>query len=182
MRKSARLQLTTMVNVMCMAYFLLFIFTISGCKSNPDRTNQSSLFPENKNAIIINDYSSILSDKEETILSKKLYNYEIATTNQIVFVSIDSITPYTDIQKYATDLGNHWGIGQKDKNNGLMLVLSKPMRQVGVATGFGAEKILTDSICKQVIETVLVPYFKEEKYYEGISNGLDSLMHKWDNQ
>ena len=69
---------------------------------------------------------------------------------------------------------------QKDTDNGLMIIFSKPLRQVGIATGYGTEKILTDSICNQVLEGTMLPYFKQDKYYEGISKGLDSLIHKWD--
>ncbi|QCW98833.1 TPM domain-containing protein [Aggregatimonas sangjinii] len=61
-----------------------------------------------------------------------------------------------------------------------MIVLSKPLRQVGIATGLGTEKILTDSICKQVLKTTMIPRFKDDMYYEGIAQGLDSLINKWE--
>ncbi|WP_317171401.1 TPM domain-containing protein [Zobellia roscoffensis] len=138
-------------------------------------------FPENIKGTIINDFSEILSENEKANLTTKLYNYEVATTRQMIFVSIDKITPYTDIQKYATDLANHWGVGHKKKNNGLLLVLSVPSRKLGIATGLNTEKILTDSVCQQVIDMTIIPHFKEGNYYNGISKGLDSLIYKWDN-
>jgi len=156
---------------------LILVLVFLGCKSTDESLTQSSLLPENKNATIINDYSSLLLADEKSLLSIRLYDYEIKTTNQIVFVSLDSISRYSDIQKYATDLSTYWGVGQKDKDNGLMIVLSKPLRQVGIATGLGTEKILTDSICKQIIVTTMTPYFKQDNYYEGISKGLDSIIY-----
>lgn len=161
-------------------YLFVLATLLAGCKSKQGNVTEGQLFPTNENGTIVNDYSAIFSKEEKAILSKKLYDYEIATTRQIVFVSIDSITPYSDIQKYAVDLSNYWGVGQKDKNNGFMIVLSKPLRQVVIATGLGTEKILTDSICEQVLKTTMIPRFKEDKYYEGISQGLDSLINKWE--
>ena len=122
----------------------------------------------------------MFTSKQQKKLSKKLYDYELATTNQIVLVSIDSITPYSDIQRYATDLSNYWGKGQKGKDNGLTIVLSKPLRKIGIATGYGTEKVLTDSICNQVIQVIMIPNFKEDKYYKGVEMGIDSLMYKWE--
>ncbi|QCW98835.1 TPM domain-containing protein [Aggregatimonas sangjinii] len=160
-------------------FLFVLALLIAGCKSKQGRTTDEQLFPANENGTIVNDYSAIFSKEEEAVLSKKLYDYEIATSHQIVFVSIDSIAPYSDIQKYATDLSNYWGVGQKDKNNGLMIVLSKPLRQVGIATSLVTEKILTDSICSQVINTTMISNFKEALYFKGISNGIDSLIVNW---
>ncbi len=163
------------------ALSVLSVFLILGsCYFGRDKHGATSVFPENKSATIINDYSFILSEEEKTSLTKKIYDYEIATTNQIVFVSIDSISPYSNIKSYASALGNYWGVGQKDKDNGLIIVLCKPLREVGIATGHGTEKILTDSICEHVLKTTMLPRFRANEYYEGISNGLDSLMYKWD--
>ena len=97
----------------------------------------------------------------------------------MVVITVDSITPYTEIQKYASDLANAWGVGQKDKNNGLAIVVSDKLRKVGIATGTGTEKILTDSICKQVIETTMIPQFRNNEYFQGVSMALDSLIYKW---
>lgn len=82
-------------------------------------------------------------------------------------VTIDSIKPYTDIQKFATDLGQTWGVGTAE-NNGLAIVVCKPCLQIAIATGYGTELILTDQICKKVIEEKIVPEFKKGNFYDGI--------------
>ncbi len=128
---------------------------------------------------IINDYGQIFTESQRTELTKILYDYDIETTRQIVVVTIDSIKPYNNIQKYATDLGNDWGIGTTEKNNGLTIVVCNPCRQIGIATGTGTELILTDEICKNVINQTIIPEFKKGAYYTGIKNGVAKLIEKW---
>ena len=128
---------------------------------------------------IINDYGQIFTESQRTELSKILYDYDIETTRQIVVVTIDSIKPYNDIQKYATDLGQTWGVGTAEKNNGLTIVVCNPCRQIGIATGTGTELILTDEICKKVIEEKIIPEFKNGEFYSGIKKGVIELIEKW---
>jgi uncharacterized protein len=126
---------------------------------------------------IINDYGQIFTESQLTELSKILYDYDIETTRQIVVVTVDSIKPYNDIQKYATDLGQTWGVGTAEKNNGLTIVVCNPCRQIGVATG--TELILTGEICKKVIEEKIIPEFKNGEFYSGIKKGVIELIEKW---
>ncbi len=128
---------------------------------------------------IINDYGKIFTESQRAELSKILYDYDIETTRQIVVVTIDSIKPYQNIQKYATDLGNEWGIGDAEKNNGLTIVVCNPCRQIGIATGLGTELILTDEICKNAIDQTIIPEFKNGEFYNGIKKGVTELIEKW---
>ncbi|MCK7591081.1 TPM domain-containing protein [Subsaxibacter sp. CAU 1640] len=129
---------------------------------------------------IINDYDSIFSPSQRIELTKLLYDYDIKTTRQVVVVTVDSIKPYSDIQKYATDLMNYWGVGNAETNNGLAIVLCKPCRKVAIATGYGTELVLTDDICKKVIEETIIPEFKKGDYYLGIKTGVLELIERWE--
>ena len=128
---------------------------------------------------IINDYDSIFSPLQRKELSDIIYDYNIETTRQIVVVTVDSILPYSDIQIYATDLSNYWGVGDAEKNNGLTIVMCNPCRQIGIATGTGTELILTDEICKEVIDKTIIPEFKNGDFYNGVKNGVTELIEKW---
>ncbi|WP_405399201.1 TPM domain-containing protein [Maribacter sp. Asnod2-G09] len=128
---------------------------------------------------IINDYGIVFTEPQRAELSKILYDYDIETTRQIVVVTIDSIKPYDNIHRYATDLGQNWGVGTAEKNNGLTIVLCKPCRQIGIATGYGTELVLTDEICKNVIEEKIIPEFKNDEFYLGIKKGVLALIEKW---
>ena len=129
---------------------------------------------------IINDYDSIFSPSEENELSTLLYNYDIETTRQIVVVTVQSIEPYSNIQKFTTDLANYWGVGTKEKNNGLTIVLCTHCREIWIGTGRGTELILTNEICKEVIDQTIIPAFKNGEYYKGIKNGVIELIEKWE--
>lgn len=157
---------------------VLFFILLISCKSQDK--NYSTVFSENPNSLAVVDNSNIFSTAENYELAAKLVEYGEVTTQQIAVVTVDSISPYNDIQKYAADLGSYWGVGQKDLDNGLVIVLSKPLRKVAIATGYGTQKVLTDSICKHIIDNVMIPKFKEDKYYEGIDMGIDAIIRIWD--
>lgn len=128
---------------------------------------------------IINDYDSIFTPSQTKELSDIIYGYHIKTTRQIVVVTVDSIRPYADIQKMATDLGNYWGVGTDKKDNGLVILLCKPCRKIGIASGYGTELVLTDDVCKEVIDKTILPEFKNGEFYNGIKNGVIELISKW---
>lgn len=77
------------------------------------------------------------------------------------------------------DLGNFWAIGTKEKNNGLLIVLSMNERNIGISTGKGTENALSDEFLKKIIDTEIIPLFKQEKFYEGIMSGLNKIMEQW---
>lgn len=159
----------------------ILLFTVIFSCNGQDR-NYSEIFPENPNSLAVVDNSNIFSTAENYELAAKLVEYGEVTTRQIAVVTVDSISPYNDIQKYAADLGNYWGVGQKDLDNGLVIVLSKPLRKVAIATGYGTEKVLTDSICKHIIDIVMTPKFKTGDYFEGINNSVDTIINIWDDE
>ena len=109
----------------------------------------------------------------------KFLNLKKNTTKQIAIVSIKSIGKYTDFDKFAIDLSNYNGIGLKEKDNGLSIVFSKNLRKIRISTGIGTEKILTDEICKNIIDQTIIPEFKDGNYYNGIEKGLTELIAEW---
>ncbi|MCO6176403.1 TPM domain-containing protein [Flavobacterium sp. NRK F10] len=129
---------------------------------------------------IINDYDTIFTSTEIKELSDILYTYYIETTRQIVVVTVKDIEPYSDIQKYATDLGNYWGVGMAEKGNGLIIILCKPCKKIGIASGTETQLILTNEICEEVITNKIIPEFMNGHFYEGIKKGIMELIEKWE--
>ena len=168
---------------------LILTFGLFSCKySNQEKETKKSApefihseigFSLPDSLKIINDYGQIFTKSQKAELNKNISDYVINTTKEIIIVTIDSIKPYKDIQKFATDLGNDWGIGAPKWNNGLTIVLCKPCKKIGIATGTGTELILTDEICKEVIENTIIPEFKKGKFYNGINKGVTELITKW---
>ncbi|MGJ8592247.1 MAG: TPM domain-containing protein [Aquaticitalea sp.] len=155
---------------------LFFISCLFNCKNvNPENTSTS---PFNAQPVVM-DYSKLFTDSQLDSLSNKIVAYERSFTNEIAIITQDSIPKNEDIQVYATRLGNRIGVGKKNTNNGLLIFVSTYDRKVAIATGLGTEKIITDSLCKVIIDSTMIPYFKKGNYYLGIDRALDSLISKW---
>lgn len=128
----------------------------------------------------VNDFENIFTSEQRIKLDKRIGAYELETTNEISIVTIYSIEPYENIGEFATDLSNQWGIGKAEKDNGILILFSKSLREIRISTGLGTEKILTDEICKNVIDKTIIPEFKNGDFYTGIEKGLAELIKKWE--
>lgn len=131
------------------------------------------------------DQSSILDSLQRARLNSLYKKHEKITTNQIVLLTRDDFYPDSTIENYALHEFNRLEIGQKGINNGVLIVFSAPMRTVRIATGYGTEKILTDSIAKKIIDSLMIPEFKREKYFKGLWDGsiaLTSFLEKPENK
>jgi uncharacterized protein len=116
------------------------------------------------------------------ILHQKHQIFILIVFNQIVCVfqqTLNSIAPYNDIVKFAADIGNTWGVGEYEKDNGIVVLICKPCRNIGIAVGTGIEDVLTDEICKEIIQKTMIPQFKTDNFYEGTFNGIIALIEKF---
>jgi len=128
----------------------------------------------------VNDFEFVFKAEQLEQLALMIREFENQTTNQIALVSIKSIGKYSDFDQFAIDLSNYNGVGLKEKDNGLTVVFSKNLRKIRISTGNGTEKILTDEICKKIIDETIIPEFKNGDYYSGIEKGLSELIAKWE--
>ncbi|MEM6772254.1 MAG: TPM domain-containing protein, partial [Bacteroidota bacterium] len=74
------------------------------------------------------------------------------------------------------DLGRQWGIGQRDKDNGLFILVAREERRVFIATGYGLEGAITDAFAARVIRTIITPAFRQGQFYGGLSEATDALI------
>lgn len=127
----------------------------------------------------VNDFEQIFTNDQINQVEKIILDYEKRTTNEIAIITVSTIEPYDDIADFGTDLSNEWGIGKAGKDNGLLIIFSKSLREIRISTGLGTEKILTDEICKSIIDHIMIPEFKNGEYYNGMIKGLVELLEKW---
>ena len=127
----------------------------------------------------VNDYEHIFTKEQNEKLEKLISDYEKLTTREIAIVTINSIEPYDNFKDFSTDLSNDWGVGKYKKDNGLVIVFSKNLKELRISTGNETEKILTNEICKKIIDNFMIPEFKNGKFYTGIEKGLIELINKW---
>ena len=102
------------------------------------------------------DQAGILDAGVEARIDGKLQDLEQKTTTQLVVVTLRSLQGY-DIADYGYRLGRHWGIGQRGKNNGAILIVAPNERRVRIEVGYGLEGTLTDAICQLIIDNANFP-------------------------
>lgn len=149
-------------------FFLFFVLTFT-CLSG-----FSQDFPERPSQLV-NDYTHTLSAPQIASLENKLILFDDSTSNQITVVILKSVGDY-DINEYALELGRKWGVGGKNKNNGVVLLVALGDRKLSIQTGYGLEGALPDIYTKRIIENDIKPFFKEGKYYEGIESGTNAII------
>jgi uncharacterized protein len=124
---------------------------------------------------LVNDLANQLSADEEASLERKLVAYNDSTSSQIVIVIVPTTGDYP-IADYALKLGREWGVGQKGKNNGIVLLWAPTDRKVFISTGYGMEGAIPDAIAKRIISQVITPAFKNGQFYQGLDQGIDTIF------
>lgn len=119
--------------------------------------------------------TQLLDANQQKQIEQKLIRYADSTSTQIVVVVVPN-TGGNDIDAYKVDLSHAWGIGQKGKDNGVLLLIAKDDRKVAIASGYGVEHLLTDALSNRIIDEQIVPSFKTGNFYEGIDNGTTAMM------
>lgn len=117
----------------------------------------------------VNDYAGVLSAGDTATLTDISRTLEQATTAQLVFVIMPSIAPYDDLS-FGMAVFDRWKIGQKDKNNGLLILLALKERSIRILTGYGLEGILPDGKLGRYRDEYLVPLLRQNQTGAGLAN------------
>jgi uncharacterized protein len=124
---------------------------------------------------LVVDYTNTLSADQAYALEQKLVAFDDSTSSQISVVIIES-TGDRDIADFAFALGRAWGIGNKEFNNGILVLVAKNDRKIFIATGYGLEGALPDALAKQIIANEIRPNFKENDFYRGLDEGTNAII------
>lgn len=124
---------------------------------------------------LVNDFTGMLSADQQAALESKLVAFDDSTSIQIAVVLIESLEG-REIADYAVDLGRAWGIGNKENNNGVLLLVSKTDRKIHIATGYGIEGALPDITASHIIDEQIKPNFRENDFYRGLDEGTDAII------
>lgn len=129
---------------------------------------------------LVNDYTTTLTADQQQVLEQKLVAFDDSTSTQIAVVIIPTLNG-NDVSDYGVRLGRAWGIGGKERNNGVLLLIvngdkANGDRKLYIGTGYGVEGALPDITAKHIIDDVIVPNFKGDDYYRGIEEGTDAIM------
>jgi len=131
-------------------------------------------------AKLVNDLTgNFLTTYQKEALEAKLVSYDDSTSNQIAVVIVESLEGYS-VDDYAFELGRKWGVGNKEFNNGVVILIStgggSGNRKAAIAVGYGLEGAVPDLTAKAIIDNSLIPNFKEGNYYRGLDEATDDII------
>lgn len=121
------------------------------------------------------DEANILDAATRQNLADKAAAVEAKSGDQIVVVTLKSLQG-TSIEDYGYQLGRHWGIGQKARNNGVLLIVAPNERKVRIEVGYGLEGALTDAVTRMIIQNAILPRFRANDFAGGIARGVDDII------
>ena len=153
---------------------LLFIFSllVSVCAS----AQIDKIVPKRPSPPkLVNDFTNTLTQEQIAALENKLVTYDDSTSNQIAVVIIPTTGDYS-VEEIALEIIRRWGVGNKDKNNGIVLLIAKDDRKIRIETGYGLEGAVPDITAKSIIDNYITPNFKEGNYYRGLAEGTDAII------
>ena len=155
-------------------FFLSVVFLVACQGKNTTNTVPKKPSPKR----FYNDFtgSKFLSEAQASTIESKLLQFNKETSNEIVVVIVNDFGG-VEPAEFGTKLGVEWGVGNKDLDNGVVLLI-KPTekRKVFIATGRGTETILTDIQAKEIVDNQIIPSLKINDFYSGIDKGLSSIM------
>lgn len=123
----------------------------------------------------VTDAAHLLSDTDKADLTKKLERLEERTRHQMAVVTVPTLGG-SNVDDFARDLGNSWGIGRKGYNDGILLLVAPSERKVRLAVGDGLVKILTHRVCRQILDEKVIPRFRNGDLPGGINAATDAVI------
>ncbi len=152
------------------AAFILFGISSIQAQDIPDRPTPPRL---------VVDYAGILSDAERNALENKLVRFNDTTSNQILLVLIPELYDYS-ISDLADRIGEKWGVGQADLDNGIVVVVKPKIGNnqglAWISVGYGLDGVIPDITAGHIVDYEMIPYFKQNNYYGGLDAATTVLM------
>lgn len=171
---------------------LFFILITTLLYSCVHRTKDTTKLPAAANASIVtndtfpnipkpsgwvNDYVHLFSAAEIKSLDSIITDYEKKNIAQIAVTTVDSLMMAPlDIDSYALQMLRTWGIGTKEKKNGILILICTDMRRIRIENGYGIEKILSNEETKKIIDNNIIPYYKKGDFFTGTQQGILSII------
>ena len=123
----------------------------------------------------VNDSADLIPQDQRQRIEAKLAQFEKQTGDQVAVLTVDSLDGEA-IEDYANKVARTWALGQKGKDNGVLLLVSKQDRKMRIEVGYGLEPVLTDLQTKIIQDEVIIPHFKQGDFGGGIEAGVDAIL------
>jgi uncharacterized protein len=167
------MNLTLLQKNLKLKLFLLFFLAIALTGISVKATNAASDLSFPRYSGYVNDFENILNNDAE--LEATISTFEKESSIEVAIVTVSDFQG-TTIEDYAVKLFSKWGIGKKDSDNGLLIIVSKNSRQSRFEVGYGLEGTLPDALTGRIQDHYMIPYFQKDDYSEGVKQGLDATI------
>lgn len=124
---------------------------------------------------LVNDFTNTLTAEQKNTLEAKLVAYDDSTSNQIAVIVINSTNDYP-IEDVALKILRDWGVGNKNNNNGIVLLVAKDDQLVRIEVGYGLEGAIPDITAGQIIDREILPNFKAGNFYRGLDEATSAIF------
>ena len=164
--------LTVIIKLKALLTGVLLVFILGISAQSVD-----DCYPPKPNRLVV-DVGNILTEKEEELLEKKLRDFNRETSNQMVIVTLDKLCA-GDAAMTAYEIGQRWSVGQKEFDNGIVILVKASggpgERHTFIATGYGLEGAIPDATAKLIVDREMVPHFQAKNYYAGLDKAVDVI-------
>ena len=122
------------------------------------------------------DNGDVLTPAQYKTLDSLYTEHERKTSNEIVLFTLDDYTGEEKLRDFGLKMAKKLGVGKKNINNGLFILFCAKCHKIEILTGKGTEKVMTDAIAQTILDTAMIPFFKEGAYYDGLLNGSKAMI------
>jgi uncharacterized protein len=161
-----------MIKKTSLSLLILFLFLISTVNIY---SQQESFPPRPQPPRLVNDFANFLNQEEKQQLEQKLVRFNRQSSTQIAIVTLNDLQGYA-ISDYAVRLAEQWGIGQKGRDNGILILVNPANNKVFIATGYGLEGAVPDAIAHRIVDQEIIPSFKQGNFFKGLDQATNVLI------
>lgn len=138
---------------------------------------ETKQLPQPTKEFFVNDFASVLTDADANTIYTKAVDLQKQTTAQAVVVTVETLDGMP-IEDYALELGRSWGVGDSEKDNGVVILLSKSDREIYISVGYGLEGALPDSKTGRIIDNYGISYFSDDNFSAGLIGIYNAIVNE----
>jgi len=123
----------------------------------------------------VNDFTKVMKAQDTKTVETLAAAVKEKTGAELALVTVESYAPYASISEYSIALAEAWGVGERSKDNGVILVLAMKEREVRIEVGYGLEGAIPDSVAGRILDTVVIPAFRQDDFSGGLREGCRAI-------
>ena len=156
--------------ILLLPLLLVIAVLLGGCDAEEGKLKPTERF-------FVNDFADVIDSADEDQMYAQGVQLQENTGAQVVVVTVKSLDG-KEIRDFGLELGRDWGIGQKEKNSGVLLLMALNERDISIEVGYGLEGGLTDIETKVILDTYAIPYLKKNDFNTGLKKAYNALINE----